>query len=81
MTEKYADTLDLCVVCSSPSTIEPIGFGDIATSNSASGSRKELTEVLNLVAEKCIKLWVGILPMGEKGSNTVLERIEKGDFR
>lgn len=44
-------------------------------------SRAEIIEMLNLVAEKKIKLWVETVPISEENISTVFKRMESGDVR
>lgn len=109
--EKYFDTFDVVVVCSSSLTgvdfdkmskvmriggriasisapdmseklvLKPLGLFGISISSSGLGSREEIIQLLKLVSEKNLEIWVETLPVGEKGVHEAFERMEKGDVR
>ncbi|CAI4897179.1 AHL_G0043900.mRNA.1.CDS.1 [Saccharomyces cerevisiae] len=109
--EKYFNTLDLIVICSSSLTgvdldkvvnvmkiggsivsiaapdaserlvLQPLGLMGVSISSSGVGSRKEIEELLKLVSEKDIKIWVEELPISEEGVNEAFTRMEKGDVK
>lgn len=62
-------------------TLKPYGLKAVSISYSALGSIKELKQLLKLVSEKNVKIWVETLPVGEAGVHEALERMEKGDVR
>ncbi|EDO16765.1 hypothetical protein Kpol_526p18 [Vanderwaltozyma polyspora DSM 70294] len=61
--------------------VKPLGLLGVYVSNSLLGSRKELLELLHMVAEKDIKIWVEKLPVGEAGVSEAFIRMKKGDVR
>lgn len=61
--------------------LRPLGLLGVSISNSGIGSRKEIIQLLKLVSEKNLKIWVETLPVGEKGIHEAFERMEKGDVR
>ncbi|CAI4709245.1 BAQ_1a_G0043450.mRNA.1.CDS.1 [Saccharomyces cerevisiae] len=62
-------------------SLKPYGLKAVSISYSALGSIKELNQLLKLVSEKDIKIWVETLPVGEAGVHEAFERMEKGDVR
>ncbi|CAB4256786.1 similar to Saccharomyces cerevisiae YMR318C ADH6 NADPH-dependent medium chain alcohol dehydrogenase with broad substrate specificity [Maudiozyma barnettii] len=62
-------------------SLSAFGLAGVHVSNSALGSPEEIRELLALVAEKGIKIWVETLPVGESGVSEALQRLDKGDVR
>ncbi|CCC69292.1 hypothetical protein NCAS_0C03020 [Naumovozyma castellii] len=62
-------------------SLKPFGLKGVSISNSALGSISEMRDLLKLVSENNIKLWVETIPIGEKGVKEAFERMDKGDCR
>ncbi|KTB16213.1 NADP-dependent alcohol dehydrogenase 6 [Nakaseomyces glabratus] len=62
-------------------TMKPFGLLGVSIANSALGSIKEIEQLLKLVSEKDIKIWVETLPVGEAGVKEAFERMDKGDVK
>lgn len=71
------------VVCGIPEgKLPPLEWADIATANLAIrgsnvGSKKEVLEMLRMVADKGVKSWVNVLPMSE--AKSAVERMDRGE--
>ena len=61
--------------------LQPLGLMGVSISSSAIGSRKEIEQLLELVSEKNVKIWVEELPIGEEGVHRAFTRMEKGDVK
>ncbi|CCK69763.1 NAD(P)-dependent alcohol dehydrogenase KNAG_0D00110 [Huiozyma naganishii CBS 8797] len=61
--------------------LKPFGLVGVSIANSLLGSMEELKQLLKLVSEKDIKIWVETVPISEKGVHEVFERMDKGDVR
>lgn len=61
--------------------LSPFELMGYKITESALASRKELIEMLNLVAEKNIKPWVEKLPIGAESVSEAFQRMESGDVR
>ncbi|MCL6404061.1 NAD(P)-dependent alcohol dehydrogenase, partial [Pectobacterium carotovorum subsp. carotovorum] len=62
-------------------TLQPFGLVGVSIGNSALGSIKETKQLLKLVSEKDLKIWVETIPISEKGVQEAFERMDKGDVR
>lgn len=62
-------------------SLRPFGLMGVSIGNSMLGSIEEVKELLQLVADNDIKIWVETLPVGEKGVSEAFERMDKGDVR
>ncbi|EDO16650.1 hypothetical protein Kpol_529p30 [Vanderwaltozyma polyspora DSM 70294] len=62
-------------------TLKPFGLLGVTIGNSALGSRKEIEQLLKLVVDKDIKIWVEQLQVGEAGVAEAFERMDKGQVR
>ena len=61
--------------------LQPLGLMGISISSSAIGSRKEIEQLLKLVSEKNVKIWVEELPISEEGVHQAFTRMERGDVK
>ncbi|CAR21565.1 ADH6 [Lachancea thermotolerans] len=61
--------------------LKPFQLSGITIGNSQLGSRKELIQLLQLVADKDLKIWVETLPISEESVHDAFVRMEKGDVR
>ncbi|SMN22990.1 similar to Saccharomyces cerevisiae YMR318C ADH6 NADPH-dependent medium chain alcohol dehydrogenase with broad substrate specificity [Maudiozyma saulgeensis] len=61
--------------------LKPFGLMGVSISNSHLGSLKEIKQLLKLVSEKNLKIWIETVPISEANVNKVFERMEKGDVR
>lgn len=61
--------------------LSPFELMGYKITESALASRKELIEMLNLVAEKNIKPWVEKLPISAESVSEAFQRMESGDVR
>ncbi|CCF56307.1 hypothetical protein KAFR_0A08730 [Kazachstania africana CBS 2517] len=57
------------------------GLAGISIGNSSLGSMVELKQLLKLVSEQDLRVWVETVPISEDGVRQVFERMEKGDVR
>lgn len=62
-------------------TLKPLGLLGVSIGNSLIGSPHEIKQLLKLVSENNIRIWVETLPIGEKGVSEAFQRMEKGDVR
>ncbi|KTB18040.1 NADP-dependent alcohol dehydrogenase 6 [Nakaseomyces glabratus] len=62
-------------------TMKPFGLIGVSIANSILGSIAEMKQLLKLVSENNIKIWVETLPVGEAGVKEAFERMDKGDVR
>lgn len=62
-------------------TLKPFGLVGVSIGNSHIGSIKELKQLLQLVSDKNLKIWVETVPISEKGVQEVFDRMDKGDVR
>lgn len=62
-------------------TMKPFGLIGVSIANSILGSIAEMKQLLKLVSENNIKIWVETLPVGEAGVKEAFERMDKGDIR
>ena len=62
-------------------TMKPFGLAGVSIANSHLGSMKELDQLVKLVSEKNVKVWVETVPIGEQGVHEVFTRMVKGDVR
>ncbi|SCV99763.1 LAFE_0B01970g1_1 [Lachancea fermentati] len=62
-------------------TLKPMELPGVLIGNSCLGSRKELLELLKLVSEKNLKIWVETLPISVKSVHEAFDRMDKGDVR
>lgn len=62
-------------------SLKAFGLIGVSLSNSILGSPEEIKILLNLVAEKDLKIWVETLQVGESGVHEAFERMEKGDVK
>lgn len=61
--------------------LKPLGLMGVSISSSAIGSRKEIEQLLKLVSEKNVKIWVEKLPISEEGVSHAFTRMESGDVK
>lgn len=62
-------------------SMKPFGLSGVSIANSHLGSIKELNQLLKLVSEKNVKIWVETVPISEQGVHEVFTRMVKGDVR
>lgn len=62
-------------------TLSGFGLMGVHISNSSLGSPQEIRDLLKLVSDNNIKIWVETLPVGVKGVTEALTRLDKGDVR
>ncbi|KAH7579278.1 Alcohol dehydrogenase GroES-like domain [Nakaseomyces glabratus] len=62
-------------------TMKPFGLIGVSIANSILGSIAEMKQLLKLVSENNIKIWVETLPVGEARVKEAFERMDKGDVR
>ncbi|CAB4253478.1 similar to Saccharomyces cerevisiae YMR318C ADH6 NADPH-dependent medium chain alcohol dehydrogenase with broad substrate specificity [Maudiozyma barnettii] len=61
--------------------LNPFGLMGVSISNSHLGSIEEIKQLLKLVSEKNLRIWIEKYPINEANVNEVFERMEKGDVR
>lgn len=62
-------------------TLKPFGLSGVSISNSHLGSMNELKQLVKLVSEKDVKIWVETIPISEAGVKEAFSRLEEGDVR
>ena len=61
--------------------LKPFGLLGVSIANSHLGSIEEIKQLLKLVSEKNLRIWIEKYPINEANVNEVFERMEKGDVR
>ncbi|CCD26467.1 NAD(P)-dependent alcohol dehydrogenase NDAI_0H02940 [Naumovozyma dairenensis CBS 421] len=61
--------------------LKPFGLLGVSISNSHLGSVAEIKQMLKLVSEKNLKIWVETVPISVENVHKVFQRMEKGDVR
>ncbi|GMM57362.1 hypothetical protein DAKH74_039780 [Maudiozyma humilis] len=61
--------------------LKPFGLLGVSIENSHLGSIEEIKQLLKLVSEKNLRIWIEKYPINEANIHTIFERMLKGDVR